>query len=72
MAISAEIKINAVKPFIEAYIGGRKDNGSTLGSLTVNSKATTTGIKTDTKIISLLYLIGSAMVFTLIALKYLL
>tara|TARA_B110000483_G_scaffold97749_1_gene119967 strand:+ start:270 stop:470 length:201 start_codon:yes stop_codon:yes gene_type:complete len=62
----------AVIAFIDAYIGGKNDNGSTLGNLTVNNIATTTGIKIETKIISLLYLIGFGIIFTLIALIYLL
>ena len=42
-------------------IGGKNDNGSTLGNFTVNNIATTTGIKIETNIISLLYFIGSDM-----------
>ena len=44
-------------------MGGKNDNGSTLGNFTVNNIATTTGIKIETSIISLLYLIGSDIIF---------
>jgi hypothetical protein len=54
--------------FIDAYIGGKNDNGSTLGNLTVNNIATTTGIKIETRTINLLYLIGFCMSVILIIL----
>ena len=44
-------------------MGGKNHNGSTLGNFTVNNIATTTGIKIETSIISLLYLIGSDIIF---------
>ena len=62
----------AVIAFIDAYIGGKNDNGSTLGNLTVNNIATTTGIKIETRTINLLYLMGFCIIIILIILKYLL
>ena len=55
MAITADTNRTAVIAFVEAYIGGKKLNGSTLGILTVNNNATTTGTKIDTIIINQLY-----------------
>jgi hypothetical protein len=48
------INNTAVIPLIVAYMGGKKLRGSTFGILTLNNKATTTGITIETTVIPLL------------------
>ena len=54
IAEKARIKIIAVNPLIEAYIGGRKSRGATFGIRIINKIATTTGIKIETTHIQIL------------------
>ena len=56
IASSASTSNTAVNPFMQAYIGGRNDNGVAFGILTVKRIATTTGIATETILIQILYL----------------
>ena len=59
MARIAAINKIAVKPFIEAYIGGKNVKGSTLNpksfKLTPNKAATAKGITIDKAVIIFLY-----------------